>query len=70
MVNEMSSTFNPDNCRPEFSTQSGSFDELQKLHLPPELSETVSRSQDDPVPVRSGIACGAGGSGLASKLDF
>ncbi|WAR02115.1 ELP4-like protein [Mya arenaria] len=43
---------------------------IEKLHLPPDLSETASRSQEDPVPkLAAGSSCGTGGSGK-SKLDF
>lgn len=40
---------------------------IEKLHLPPELSETANRSQEDPVgKVAQTTACGSG----KSKLDF
>ncbi|KAK7481505.1 hypothetical protein BaRGS_00027267 [Batillaria attramentaria] len=40
---------------------------IEKLHMPPELSETVSRDQEDPVPsLRPTAGCGTG----SSKLDF
>lgn len=39
---------------------------IEKLHLPPDLSETVSRNQADPV--KSGAAMCSGG--LPSKLEF
>lgn len=39
---------------------------VEKLHLPPDLSETASRSQGDPV--KNSASCGGGG--LSNKLDF
>ena len=39
---------------------------VQKLHLPPELSDTASRSQEDPVPQKTGCGTTTG----KSKLDF
>ncbi len=42
---------------------------FQRLHLPPELSETASRDQEDPVlPKQSQSGCGNGAG--RSKLDF
>ncbi|XP_068233272.1 elongator complex protein 4 [Palaemon carinicauda] len=41
---------------------------IERLHLPPELSETVSRSQEDPIGKSSGLACMGGG--LPRNLDF
>ena len=42
---------------------------FQKLHLPPELSETASRSQEDPVPsMKPALGCGTGAG--KSKLEF
>lgn len=41
---------------------------IEKLHLPPDLSETVSRNQEDPVPkLKSDSACGTAGK---NQLDF
>jgi len=44
---------------------------IEKLHLPPDLSETANRSQEDPVPKMNtaNSGCGAVGHGK-SKLDF
>lgn len=41
---------------------------IEKLHLPPELSDTVSRSQEEPVSKRGGPACM--GERLPRNLDF
>ncbi|XP_076067496.1 elongator complex protein 4 [Oratosquilla oratoria] len=41
---------------------------IEKLHLPPELSETVSRSQEDPVIKKERLGCM--GNKLPAKLDF
>ncbi|XP_048727226.2 elongator complex protein 4-like isoform X2 [Ostrea edulis] len=42
---------------------------IEKLHLPPELSETASRNQEDPVPqVKASSALCSGGK--SNKLDF
>ena len=41
----------------------------QKLHLPPDLSETVSRSQADHSAIAPAVGCGSGSSSK-SKLDF
>ncbi|XP_064602901.1 LOW QUALITY PROTEIN: elongator complex protein 4-like [Liolophura sinensis] len=41
---------------------------IEKLHLPPELSETTSRSQEDPAPNLKQSRCGS--SSGSSKLDF
>ncbi|CAC5375081.1 ELP4 [Mytilus coruscus] len=40
---------------------------IEKLHLPPELSETASRPQEDPVYKKSPAGCGSTGK---SKIDF
>jgi len=43
---------------------------FQKLHLPPELSETTQREQDDITTNKPGMfGCGSA-SGGRSKLDF
>lgn len=42
---------------------------IEKLHLPPELSETASRSQEDPVPSMK-PASGCGSSSGKNKLEF
>ncbi|XP_074660622.1 elongator complex protein 4-like [Tubulanus polymorphus] len=42
---------------------------IETLHLPPELSETTSRSQEDPAPRMQQTGCGATGQ-LPNKLDF
>ncbi|XP_038064148.1 elongator complex protein 4-like [Patiria miniata] len=43
---------------------------IEKLHLPPELPETVSRTQEDPVPRAIAPSIGCGSLGGRSKLDF
>ncbi|XP_022105745.1 elongator complex protein 4-like [Acanthaster planci] len=43
---------------------------IEKLHLPPELSETVSRPQEDPVLSAIAPSLGCGSTGGRSKLDF
>ncbi|KAK7098950.1 elongator complex protein 4-like [Littorina saxatilis] len=43
---------------------------IEKLHLPPELSDTASREQDDPVPsLRPSLGCSSSAT-RSSKLDF
>ncbi|XP_078335032.1 elongator complex protein 4-like isoform X1 [Crassostrea virginica] len=42
---------------------------IEKLHLPPELSDTASRNQEDPVPHHKPHPAGCSG-GAPSKLDF
>lgn len=40
---------------------------IEKLHLPPELSETASRPQEDPVSKKTPLGCGTTGK---NKIDF
>lgn len=41
---------------------------IERLHLPPELSETVNRSQEDPIGKASGLTCT--GLQLPKNIDF